>query len=135
MATSKRWSPEEDELALKLYKQGKTYKEIALRLGRSKAAVNQRINNKTRKTMSAKELSLFSRTKLNFNVGSVYEIDHIGRSPAIAYLPAKFIFLKEIAGQNCNMYVFKSVKGHYKTTFSNRQIPGSYLFRKVENEK
>ena len=134
MATSKRWSPEEDELALKLYKQGKKYNEIALRLGRSEAAVNQRINNKTRKTMSAKELSLLSRTNLNFNVGSVYEIDHIGRSPAIAYLPAKFIFLEEVICQNCNLYVFKSVKGHYKTTFSNRQIPGSYIFRKVDDK-
>jgi predicted transcriptional regulator len=133
METNKRWSPEEDELALKLYKQGKTYKEIALRLGRSKAAVNQRINNKTRKTMDINEASILSRRmELNFDVGSVYEISPIGRSPVIDYLQEKFIFLEEIAGQNCNMYVFKSVKGHYKTTFSNRQIPGSYIFRKVD---
>lgn len=133
METNKRWSPEEDELALKLYKQGKTYKEIALRLGRSKAAVNQRINNKTRKTMDINEASILSRRmELNFDVGSVYEISPIGRSPVIDYLQEKFIFLEEVIGQNCNLYVFESVKGHYKTTFSNRQIPGSYIFRKVD---
>ena len=133
MATSKRWTPEEDELAMKLYKQGKTYKEIALRLGRSKAAVTQRIANKNKEKMSAEELSTLSRIDPIFDVGSVYEISPIGRSPVIDYLQEKFIFLEEVIGQNCNLYVFESVKGHYKTTFSNRQIPGSYIFRKVDD--
>jgi hypothetical protein len=83
--------------------------------------------------MSAEELSTLSRIDPIFDVGSVYEISPIGRSPVIDYLQEKFIFLEEVIGQNCNLYVFESVKGHYKTTFSNRQIPGSYIFRKVDD--
>ena len=100
MATNKRWSPEEDELAMKLYNQGKTYKEIALRLGRSKAAVTQRIANKNKEKMSAEELSTLSRIDPIFDVGSVYEISPIGRSHVIEYLQSKFIFLTQAPERN-----------------------------------
>ena len=46
---AKRWSPEEDELIIRLRNEGLTAREIAVRLARSEVAVQARLSSKAKK--------------------------------------------------------------------------------------
>ncbi len=137
MPGNRPWSPEEDELARKLRKQGKTYKEIAQRIDRTEAAVSQRLSNVTPVDIDSRGPTLLSRTKLSFTPNAVYEINHLSHSRMreLDYLPAKFRFLGAVKGKTSTIYMFQSVEGKYLLTFTYNQIVGSYVFYRITNEQ
>lgn len=136
MAENRKWTMGEYNLAKKLRKQGLTHAEIGAQINRSEFAVRQQLSLKKDKINFNVEddfgKQIINRTRITFTEGAVYEINHIARSGGIEYLPAQFKFIEEVKGKNCNMYIFESVKGQYKVTFSNRQIPDSYIFHKID---
>lgn len=122
------WTLKEKNLANKLRKEGKTYKEIGEIIGRTEAAVSQYFNYPPQ----FKESLVFCRTKLNFILGAIYEIEITGRYPGpLDFLPAKFEFVGECKGARCTIYKFRSINGGYLLTFTPPQTIG-FVFHRVE---
>lgn len=63
---AKRWSPEEDELLLKLRREGFTAREIALRVRRTESAVKTRLADKlkVRERWSSDEIEKLTELRL-----------------------------------------------------------------------
>jgi hypothetical protein len=122
------WTPKEKNLANRLRKEGKTYKEIGEIIGRTEAAVSQYFNCQ----LQFEENLLFYRTRLNFIIGAIYEIKPVGRySGSVDFLPSKFEFIGECKGARYMIYKFRSVNGGYMITFTTPQAIG-YTFHRIE---
>lgn len=118
-----RWTRQEELLARQLRAEGVSYREIGERLGRSEAAICQRLNSKEVYSTQV------YRTRVCYERGRVYEIHPIGNTNSSLYfLPAHFTFLEEANTiRRWPLYVFQSVKGRYVLSFTYPQIVGSYV--------
>ena len=131
MAVSPKWSPAEERYARQLRSRGKSYREIAKRLGRTEAAVCQYLNTNKGECF----ISSMRRSRFNYQVGALYEISTVYcNSSSLYFLPAKFVFLGRLPGINKrpDHYCFRSVLGGYTISFTMPQILGAYIIQRIK---
>lgn len=133
MAVTNRWTPAEEQYARQLRNKGKSYREIANKLGRTEAGVCQRLNE-LRGPCGVYSLR---RNRMNYSPGEVYHISEVySNSSNISFLPARFVFVKKMNGVNKrpDLYLFQSSCGCYFITFSLPQIIGSFVIKRVHSK-
>ena len=130
MATCPKWTLAEEQFLRQLRNQGKSYREIAKRLGRTEAAVSQRLNA----PRGACGIRTIRRNKMNYHTGEIYYISPIIISNScVSFLPARFFFVGRSGGLYGRpvIYRFQSVVGNYSLTFTIPQIRGAYIIQKI----
>lgn len=133
MACNPKWTFEEEQFARHLRSKGKSYREISQRLGRTEAAICQRLNS----IRGSGKFSL-RRNRMNYKSGALYEILEIqNNNSGISFLPARYYFVQIKKGINKrpDLYLFQSCCGSYYLSFSFPQIVNSFVIRRISKEK